>query len=287
MSQDWIEVIIETSADAAELLGMLDDPDVTGGWQDNRTVRLYWPPGRWSPEIRRRLEAVVNEPLAVRPLPSEDWNARWKENIRSVRVGRRILIRPSWEPAKLRPGDVELVIDPKEAFGTGHHATTQLLLEWLEDLYDSGRGATRILDLGTGSGILAMAAVRLGACAAVGIDNDPNAISAARGYADINRFGPELEFRVASLETVNAVGREPYDLIIANLDRRTILGSMDVFARWLRYEVPLLISGLLIEDRDDVAHAFGQISAAVRTSTQRDGWLALQIGLGEADRLTS
>jgi ribosomal protein L11 methyltransferase len=271
---EWIEVIIETSTDAGELLGMLGDPDVSGGWQENGTVRLYWPAHRWSDDTRRRLEAMVRQTITVHSIPSEDWNARWTASVQPFRLGRRLVIRPSWHAAELRNGDIELIIDPKEAFGTGHHATTQLLLEWLEDLYSSGIGGTRILDAGTGSGILAMAALRFGARSALGIDTDATAIGCAKEYAETNGFGTELKLREASLNETAVHG---YDLVIANLDRRTILESIGTFKRCLKGGASLLISGLLGEDRDDIARAFSEVGGAVRSCRERDGWIALEI----------
>ena len=96
---------------------------------------------------------------------------------------------------------IELVIDPRRAFGTGYHATTQLVVEWLEAHV---RGGGVVLDVGTGSGILAMTAIRLGAASALGVDNDPVAVECAREYAVLNGFGPELELRVASFEDLDA-----------------------------------------------------------------------------------
>ena len=108
------------------------------------------------------------------------------ESVRPIRIGRRIVIRPSWEPVALQAQDIEIVLDPKQAFGTGHHATTRMLLEWLEDLIHGGEF---VLDVGTGSGILAMVALRLGAASALGVECDPVAVDCARDYARENGFG--------------------------------------------------------------------------------------------------
>ena len=97
--------------------------------------------------------------IRVEKLPDQDWNRQWAQSVRPIRIGRRIVIRPSWEPVALQAQDVEIVLDPKQAFGTGHHATTRMLLEWLEDLVHGGES---VLDVGAGSGILAMVALRLG-----------------------------------------------------------------------------------------------------------------------------
>ena len=95
-----------------ELLGMLGDPDVAGGWQENGTVRLYWPANRWNDETRARLEAMLDQRVAINSIPSEDWNALWTASVQPFRVGRRLVVRPSWHAAELKPGDLELIIDP-------------------------------------------------------------------------------------------------------------------------------------------------------------------------------
>jgi ribosomal protein L11 methyltransferase len=171
----------------------------------------------------------------------------------------------------LSPGEVELILDPRQAFGTGHHATTALLLEWLDELI---RGGEVVLDVGTGSGILAMAAIRLGAASALGLDNDPVAIECAREYAALNGFGPELNLRTAALEDA---GMASADVILANLDRNTLLASARLFEPPLRRGARVLLSGILPEDRPEIAAVFGDVGGSVAASKERDGWLALEI----------
>src|SRR6266508_2879078 len=188
MSANYIEVRLKTALDCGELLASLNDPDVLGAWENGGTLHLYWPEGRWHSGIVHRLRTALGalgsapdeKDILVTVVPDRDWNLIWTRSIEPIRVGRRILIRQSWNAATPAPGDIELVIDPKRAFGTGFHATTQLLLEWLEDKICGGE---QILDVGTGSGILAMAALRLGARSALGVDHDPVAIECARGHA--------------------------------------------------------------------------------------------------------
>jgi ribosomal protein L11 methyltransferase len=282
MSRDWIEVSITSQADAGELLGFLGDRDVTGAWQENGRIHLYWPADRWSPALVEELQQALRRlspesersVIQVAAVPDRDWNEQWARTVTPIRIGRRLVVRPSWAGADevaLRPGEIELVLDPKQAFGTGHHATTQLLVEWLEEVV---RGGERLLDVGTGSGILAMVAIRLGAASALGIDHDPVSIDCAREYAAVNKFGPELTFQMGTLEQVL---EGQFDLIVANLDRGTLLESVDRFAPFLRRGARLLISGLLVEDRLELAQAFAAAGGAVRSWREREGWLALDL----------
>jgi len=282
--QDWVDVTIESSVDAGELLGMLNDPAVTGAWQEAGAIHLYWPADRWTPDLLRGLKQVLArlgpqpaEPaVTVDRLPAQDWNEQWAKSVKPVRIG-RIVIRPSWagpEAVRRQPGEIELILDPKQAFGTGHHATTRMLIEWLED---SIRGGERLWDLGTGSGILAMAALRLGAASALAIDNDPVAIDCAREYAAANGFGPELDLRVATLQDLPKAEDRPCTLILANLDRNTLLGNLEWFRSPLQRGVRLVLSGLLVEDRGDIAAAFEGIGGVVVAQREREGWLALEV----------
>lgn len=276
---EWIEVRIASDVDAGEVLGRFNDPGVSGAWQDDGVIRLYWPVDRWAPEVMQTLRQVVRSldartdpAITVDRLPNQDWNARWAASVKPIRIGRRLVIRPSWQAAVLGPDEIELIIDPKQAFGTGHHATTQLLAEWLEDLI---RGGERVLDLGTGSGILAMAALRLGAETAVGVDCDSVAIDCAREYASANGFGPELRLVAASLAESVGEWDEKVDVVLANLDRRTLLDSAAILGRYASNGALLLLSGLLAEDRDEAAQAFALAGAYVRETRERDGWIGL------------
>ena len=108
--------------------------------------------------------------MTLRTVQDQDWESAWKQFFKPLRVGRRLVVKPSWEEYAPRPDDLVLELDPGMAFGTGAHPTTQLCLEVLEDVVRPGE---RVLDFGTGSGILALAAARLGAGPVVGLDIDP------------------------------------------------------------------------------------------------------------------
>ena len=275
ITSEWIDVQICSSLDAGELLGLLDDPVVPGAWQDNGIIHLYWPGDQWSSDRLTRLrqtlrrltaEGVIEPDIVVHSLAHQEWNRVWAQSVKPLRIGRRIVIRPSWEQAEVDARDLEIILDPKQAFGTGHHATTSLLLEWLEEQI---RGGESVLDVGTGSGLLAMVALRLGARHAVGIDTDRDALECAREYAAQNGFGAELSLECRSLSS-----DPPCDLVLANLDRRTLVElAQPLAASTLR---TLLVSGLLLEQRDDVVEAFTRVGLYSTRERERDGWLAME-----------
>lgn len=275
MGKEWIDVQVQISMDAGELAGLLDDPSMAGAWQEDGLIHLYWPQERWTSETHEELTALVQRlgaaaaSMTIHSLPDADWNAAWARSVRPLRVGRRIVVRPSWESVTVNPGDVELILDPKQAFGTGHHATTQLLLEWLEEQI---RGGERVLDVGTGSGILAMVALKLGADSAWGIDHDPVAIECAQGYAIENGFGAELTLDTSPLTAVSA---HRFDLMLANLDCRTLLEFCDALPCALHRHGQLVLSGILAGDQAELVHAFSHAGGALTWEGVRDGWVAL------------
>jgi ribosomal protein L11 methyltransferase len=204
--------------------------------------------------------------IVVQSLPNQDWNKQWAESVKPLRVGRRIVIRPSWETVEARNDQIEIILDPKQAFGTGRHPTTRMLLEWLEDLIQGGES---VLDVGTGSGLLAMVALRLGANRAIGIDTDPVAIECAREYAVCNRFGSEL-----SLHCGTVTSQSPFDLVCANLDRQTLLQLANQLARCTGQR--LLVSGLLLEQRQEIIEVFARVDLYPGREREGDGWLAIE-----------
>jgi ribosomal protein L11 methyltransferase len=207
-------------------------------------------------------------------LPNQDWNRVWAESVKPLWIGRYLLIRPSWETVEARPGQIEIILDPKQAFGTGHHATTRMLLEWLEDDIQGGES---VLDVGTGSGLLAMAALRFGAFLAVGFDHDPVAIECAQDSAEQNRFGPELVLQCGELDERHE--RMSFDLVLANLDRQTLLDLRDRLARCTKNR--LLVSGVLTNQREEIEAAFAAAGLYRGRQREQDGWLAMEFIHGE------
>jgi ribosomal protein L11 methyltransferase len=279
-ARDWIQVDVKTSLDAGELLGVLNDPAVTGAWQEQDCVHLYWPGDRCGADtwqgLRRALILLGHpEPegaVTINDLADRDWNAQWARLVEPIKIG-AVVIRPSWKEVALNPGEIELIIDPKQAFGTGHHATTQLLIEWLQQVV---MPADRVLDVGTGSGVLAMVALRLGAAQAVGVDFDLVAIECARDYAEVNRFDARLTLAVG-----NAQAKQPHDtfeptLVLANLDRQTLLNAADALCRYASGGARLLLSGLLIEQRAEIESAYASHGVYVKAVRERGGWIALE-----------
>lgn len=274
ITTEWVDVQIRYTLDVGELLGLLDDSAVQGAWQDGHTVHLYWPHHSWSSDHLTRLRQALQRldmgqrvpDILVQSLPNRDWKRQWAESVKPLRVGRRIVIRPNWETVEARNDQIEIILDPKQAFGTGHHPTTRMLLEWLEDLIQGGES---MLDVGTGSGLLAMVALRLGANRAIGIDTDPVAIECAREYAVSNRFGSEL-----SLHCGTVTSQSPFDLVCANLDRQTLLQLADQLARCTGQR--LLVSGLLLEQRQEIIEVFARVDLYPGRERERDGWLAIE-----------
>jgi Ribosomal protein L11 methylase len=162
-------------------------------------------------EIKKYLRQLASEhpslvfvDPAVSTVHTEDWSSSWKEHFKPLRVGRRLLIAPTWEEAHPGPEDIVLRIDPGMAFGTGGHETTRLCLELLEKVMDESPTFTvpAVLDLGTGSGILAMAAAKLGAGRVLALDIDPDAVEVARENIILNGLIDAIELGTTPLEVV-------------------------------------------------------------------------------------
>src|SRR3954470_9734693 len=151
--------------------------------------------------------------LRTRWVDEADWAEAWKAHFPVMRIGRRIVIKPTWREHVAAPNDLVLALDPGMAFGTGLHPTTRLCLLGLEALAEDGSLRGRVLDVGCGSGILSVAAIRLGAASVLGVDIDPVAVEATAANAKRNEVAGAVEVRLGSLPT----GEAPFDLVVANL----------------------------------------------------------------------
>jgi ribosomal protein L11 methyltransferase len=210
--------------------------------------------------------------LRTRIVNEEDWAEAWKAYFPVLRIGRRLVIRPTWRRHRRRPDDVVLALDPGMAFGTGLHPTTRLCLAALEGLADRGdvKGA-RVLDVGCGSGILAIAALKLGATDAYGVDTDPIAIESTLANARRNRLTRRIRARVGSLPSE----QPPFDVVLANLIAGVLVPLAPALRDELRPGGTLLASGIFIDREAEVAAAFGAAGLPIRERSTEGEWVAL------------
>jgi ribosomal protein L11 methyltransferase len=211
--------------------------------------------------------------LTTRLVHEADWAEAWKAHFPVLRIGRRLVVRPTWRRHRRLADDVVLALDPGMAFGTGLHPTTRLCLAGIESLADRGLlEGTRVLDVGCGSGILAIAAVKLGAKEALGVDTDPIAVQATDANAARNRLARRIRSREGSLPT----GAGPFDVILANL----IAGVLVELGSLLRDEVRpgghVLASGIFVDRETEVRTAFAKVGLDIAARSAEGEWVALE-----------
>ena len=230
----WYEITAKTPPDKVEAVcavmqltapgGLsVDEPvDILGPEQGFRVrqnepvlVRCYVPASELgavlTEDLRRAMQAFPSVQLTAKPLYEEDWAVSWREFFGVVDSGGRILIVPSWIEHEARPEQLVIRLDPGQAFGTGHHETTRLCLSALEEHVAAG---IEVLDVGTGSGVLAIAAIMLGAAHADGIDVDPIAVEVARRNCDENGVADRVTLETGVLSSTRP---QRYDLVVSNI----------------------------------------------------------------------
>ena len=253
--------------DTGILLATVDDCSPTAVEERRDAVRVFFSRSADRDAARRVLASGYS--AAVVDVPDEDWARRSQENLHPIAIG-RLTIFPN--PESRIPDPCSIAIPPSMAFGTGHHVTTQLCLEALQaiDLANS-----TVLDVGTGSGVLSIAAVRLGAVRALGIDVDDDAICAARENLTFNpEVVPRVSFEVNDVSSCSTLGFVP-DVLTANLTGALLARSASTLQDAVRPGGTLILSGLQIDERDGVERAF----TAATTTWERtaDTWVALMM----------
>ena len=211
--------------------------------------------------------------LTTRLVHEVDWAEAWKAHFPVLRVGRRLVIRPTWRRHRRSPDDVVLALDPGMAFGTGLHPTTRLCLAGVEALADRGLlDGARVLDVGCGSGILAIAAVKLGAREALAIDTDPIAIEATSANAARNRLGRRIGARAGSLPS----GDRPFDVVLANLIASLLVDLSPQLGAEVLVGGVVLASGIFVDRETEVRESFSKVGLEVVGRSAEGEWVALE-----------
>jgi len=202
-------------------------------------------------------------------IPEQDWNATWKKGFTPLDVGSRFTILPPWEEP--RPGRINLVIDPGMAFGTGHHETTRSCLVLLEQ-YSGNVDLNRMLDVGTGTGILAIAAKAMGYRDVVAVDTDILAVEAARGNSALNKI-PAFDIREGGIES--AAGT--YDIITANILANVLVRLAPALAGRLHERGYAILSGILAGQEDEVVQALSDAGLKLVQRYPDGKWMSLVV----------
>ena len=299
-SSDWIEVSLrvdgESAEAVAEVLGRFGHQGVSierddippGAWDEGEAppaeylvLRAYFPADDSFNQKKTELEMALGHMRLMYPMPTpvyrpvqaDNWAEAWKAHYKPIRIGLRLIIRPLWTEVELAADDIEIALDPGMAFGTGTHPSTQLCLEALEDLVQPGQ---TVLDLGSGSGVLSIAAAKLGAEPVLALDNDPIAVAATRANADANGVAGKIVAEQGSLESVRGSARR-FDLVVVNILARAIIEMTEYgLGEVARPGGVAIFSGIIDSQADDVEAALRRAGLQDFLRRQRGDWILIE-----------
>ena len=268
-----------TAAEKALDTFVIPDPTQLG---NDPVIRAYFPypdgPERFCQQISEQLSelgeiypALARIQCDWRELADHDWASDWQQHFPTFRVGQRLVIHPSWLEHEVVGDEVVLTLDPGQAFGTGTHATTGLCLDALAELFAGSKPPVKLLDVGTGSGILAMAGAALGAETVVACDIDQSACQVATENVENNGLAAKIEITDTPLDEISG----DYQLVLANI---LAAENIRLGARLVERLSPggvLVLSGILLEQEQQVLDSFAAYPLELLKTSHRDEWTCI------------
>lgn len=286
--KQWIEVTVAAPDPFQDLLiGQLAALGFEGFLQLDGSFSCYMDLGRWRKHSIEPFKSLIENfeqefkghrfEWKSRTIAEKNWNAAWERSIGIVEASSRIIIKPTWKKLRVKDrGKIVLHIDPKMAFGTGHHETTRLSLTLLEEYLHSG---DKVLDFGCGTGVLSISAVKLGAHSALAVDNDHWAVENAAENVSKNRVAKRI--RVIEGD-VRKLPNRTFDLIVANIDLPTITKSLTHLVGRMKSRATLILSGLLVTDLTEFMNAISHKGIVPLEMVNENEWVAIALTKADA-----
>jgi len=279
----WIELKLKIPEDILEKISAyLFAMGCEGMNVQKNSVTVYFSQLKWSDEISTAIQQYIGhfipgfstKLIQLKSIKDKNWMELWRAGFKQLRLTYKIIIKPPWDTYKGVEGEIVVSIDPKMAFGTGHHESTQLIIENMEKLINP---ETSVLDVGTGSGILAILAEKLNAEKIMAIDNDPVAIKNAIENAKVNECS-RLKLFNAPLELMEP---EEFDLVFANINRNVLLKYAPYFQLFMGLNAKIILSGILLSDEIIITDTFQKNGFKPIKKFAKKDWLSMIFELVE------
>ena len=279
-TKNWVEVSVQIDPSLLEVVANdIFALGAEGLEEKDACVKLYFSGERWNQQTQKSLVGIITKLnsefnssyIRTEIVPYQDWTESWKENFKLFHLIDNIIVKPDWDDYQAQEGEIVITISPKMAFGTGHHETTQLVMLMLQKYLRDGQ---RLLDAGTGSGILAILAAQLGAREITAFDNDPIAIENAKENFYLNNIKIKHNIFCGILEDLEI---SKYDVLVANIDRNVLLKLPEKLIGYIKPGGTLILSGLLSRDEDKILNAYEEFDWRAVEKDQKGAWIVLAL----------
>jgi ribosomal protein L11 methyltransferase len=269
---DFIEVTLKVNADFADIFtAELGELGFNAFEENEEGFSAYIDEDEFSreavEEVVNRYAAMVQVEYTIQKIARQNWNEEWEKNFEPLFIGDKVSVRASFHE-KPANAEYDIVINPKMSFGTGHHETTTLMIENQLTLDHQGK---RVLDMGCGTGILAIMAGELGASEIVAVEIEDWTVENARENAELNGYAT-IDVRLGGAETIE--GDQPYDIILANINRNVLLEDMPAYVAVLKKEGYLLLSGFYTEDLPMLQERATELGLTYLSHRVKNNWVS-------------
>lgn len=261
--------------------GMMWELDITGINEDVNCIKVFANEDSTASVdlISEQLNKLVGEKMIFsfsveeNLVEEKNWNEEWEKSVRVIEVTDKLVIKPTFKEYEPKPGQIIITIDPKMSFGTGEHQTTKLVMQFLETSVSKD---IKVLDVGSGTGVLAIAAIKLGASKAIAVDNDEWCYNNGGENVKLNQVSDVIDVRLGEIKNIP---EKDFDLITANIQKNILLDIAEEIKNRLKHNGLLILSGLLFNDETDIVKKYSLLGFELLKKKSLDEWIALKMKL--------